>query len=300
MLDVCLLGTGGMFPLPGRALTSLYVRCKGHALLIDCGEGTQTAIRAAGLRFKPIDAILITHFHADHISGLPGLLLTMGNEGRTDPLLMFGPDGLENVVNSLRVIVPQLPFEVLFSTVSQCRSFSCAGLRIDAFEVDHGTAACLGYSINLDRMAKFDPDQARANGVPIKLWGRLQRGETADGYSPKDVLGAPRRGIHLLYATDSRPVPAMEQYARQADLLILEGMYGEAEKQERALESSHMTMQEAACIAKKVCAHELWLTHFSPATPEPELFSDEIQAIFPNSVIGQDGMKKTLTFPQSP
>lgn len=297
MIDVVLLGTGGTMPLPERALTALYVRYEGRVVLIDCGEGTQTAIRREGLRMKPIEAILITHFHADHISGLPGLLLTMGNEGRTEALTIYGPEGLEQTVKALRVIVPELPFEIEFVEFNQTDRvhFACGGLEADVFPVDHGIP-CLGYCFNLNRQGKFDPQAAKAKGIPMKLWGRLQKGESVEGFVPDDVLGPPRKGIRILYATDTRPVPAIEEYGRDADLLILEGMFGEQEKQARAEISHHMMMQEAAHIAAKINARELWLTHYSTATPEPERFEEELKGIFKNTVIAKDGQTVTLQF----
>ena len=286
-----------MYPLPDRALTSLYIRYDGRAILIDCGEDTQMAIRAAGLHFKPIEAILITHLHADHISGLPGLLLTMGNEGRTEALTMYGPEGLERTVNGLRVIVPELPFEIKFVEFNQtdCVRFTCASLEANVFPVDHGIH-CLGYSFNRNCPGKFDPHAAKAKGIPQKLWGRLRKGENIEGFTPADVLGAPRKGIRILYATDTRPVPAIEAFGQDADLLILEGMLGEQEKQTRAETSHHMMIQEAAHIAANVSAGELWLTHYSPATPEPELFEAELQTIFANTIIAKDGQTTTLRF----
>lgn len=297
MIDVCLLGTGGMMPLPERALTSLYIRHDGKALLIDCGEGTQTAIRKAGLRFKPIEAIAVTHFHADHISGLPGLLLTLGNEGRTEPLHMYGPEGLAKVVGALRVIVPELPFSIEFHEFDrkQMVCFPCAGLTVTAFPLEHGTV-CFGYQIKLDRPGKFDPQRAREQGIPLEYWGRLQQGQCVGQFAPENVLGPPRRGLSLVYATDTRPVSAMAELGAQADLMVLEGMFGEPEKIDRAIECNHMTMQEAAQTAAKAEAKALWLTHFSPANPEPQEFLDALSAIFPRTVIGQDGMMKTLRF----
>jgi len=297
MIDICLLGTGGMMPLPGRALTSLYVRSAGRSLLIDCGEGTQTAIRAASLRFKPIEAILITHFHADHTSGLPGLLLTLGSEGRTEPLTMYGPEGLEQIVTGLRSIAPELPFQIVFHEFPQdsCVAFDCAGLKITAFPLDHGIP-CFGYHMSLERKGRFDPQRAKELGVPTRLWSILQRGECAEGFAPEDVLGPARHGLTVLYATDTRPVPSIAQFGSSADLLILEGIFGSPDKQSRAEVTHHMMMQEAALLARSAKAKELWLTHFSPATSHPEEFADQLRELFPHTVIGTDGMKATLRF----
>ena len=151
MLDVCLLGTGGMMPLPYRWLTALMTRFNGSSLLIDCGEGTQIAIKEKGWSFKPIDVICFTHYHGDHISGLPGLLLTLGNAQRTEPLLMVGPRGLERVVNSLRVIAPDLPFPIVFRELKEKEEvIEAAGCRITAFRVNHNVT-CYGYTIEIDR-----------------------------------------------------------------------------------------------------------------------------------------------------
>jgi len=296
MIDITLLGTGGTYPLPERALTSLYVRYGGRALLIDCGEGTQVQLRKLGLRFKPIEAILITHFHADHMTGLPGLLLTLGNEGRTEPLTMYGPVGLEQTVNSLRAIFPFLPFEIQFRELPmEDAHLKIIGLDVDVFPGNHDVD-CLGYCLNLNRPGKFDPQAAKAKGIPQKLWGRLQKGESVDGFTPADVLGAPRKGLRILYSTDTRPVPAIEEYGQDADVMILEGMFGEHDKQARAEVSHHMMMQEAARIAAKTNARELWLTHYSPATMEPEQFEAELKDIFENTVISKDGQAVTLQF----
>lgn len=300
MLDVCLLGTGGMMPLPGRRLTALMTRYNGSSLLIDCGEGTQVAIKEKGWTFKPIDAICFTHYHADHISGLPGLLLTMGNTDRREPLTMIGPKGLERVVNSLRVICPELPFPIVFREVTAPEEvIEMNGYKITAFRVQHNIT-CYGYSLEISRKGKFDVERAKAQKIPIKCWNPLQKGETVtlDGktYTPDMVLGPARKGLKVTYCTDTRPIPSISEYAKGSDLFICEGMYGEPEKQAKAKEFKHMTFYEAAKLAKDAEAAEMWLTHFSPSLVGPQRYMDEVQKIFPAAELGKDGRSVELLF----
>ena len=175
MLDICLLGTGGMQPLPYRWLTSMMARCDGSNLLIDCGEGTQVALKEKGWSPKPVDVICFTHYHADHISGLPGFLLTMGNAERGEPVLLAGPRGLERVVGALRTIAPELPFPLVFRELSEPREqFQAGPFVIDAFKVNHNVA-CYGYRISIPRKGRFDVERAKAQGIPQKMWSRLQK-----------------------------------------------------------------------------------------------------------------------------
>lgn len=300
MLDICLLGTGGMMPLPYRWLTSLMARYNGKSILIDCGEGTQIAMKEKGWSPKPIDVICFTHFHADHISGLPGMLLTMGNAERTEPLLLIGPKGLTRVVNSLRVIAPELPFEIVCREITeQEQVFSFGGFRIEAYRVNHNVV-CYGYSIVIDRIGKFDVEKAQALNIPRNYWNLLQKGEIieADGhtFTPDMVLGAARKGLKVTYCTDTRPTESIVKHASGADLFICEGMYGEPEKQQKAKEYKHMTFYEAADMAKRAGVRELWLTHYSPSLMRPEDYMREVRKIFPNAVAARDGRSVDLLF----
>ena len=300
MLDVCLLGSGGMMPLPYRFLTSLMTRFNGSSLMIDCGEGTQIAIKEKGWSFKPIDVICFTHYHGDHISGLPGLLLTMGNADRTEPLTLIGPKGLERVVNSLRVIAPELPFPIIYQEIQGAeQTFELNGYRLKAFRVNHNVL-CYGYTIEIDRAGKFDVERARANEIPQKYWSRLQNGETVESemgiLTPDMVLGPQRKGIKLTYTTDTRPTDSIRENAKDSDLFICEGMYGEKEKAAKAVEYKHMTFYEAAELAKEANVGEMWLTHYSPSLTKPEHYMNDVKKIFPRAKAGKDGMSVDLMF----
>lgn len=287
-------------PLPYRWLTALMLRYNGSSVLIDCGEGTQVAIKERGWSFKPIDVICFTHYHGDHISGLPGLLLTMGNAERTEPLTLIGPKGLERVVNALRVIAPELPFELKFKEIQGPEeTFEMNGYRIRAYRVNHNVL-CYGYAVEIDRAGKFDLERAKKQEIPMKFWNRLQKGETLeeDGkvYTPDMVLGAPRKGIKLAYCTDTRPVKSIAENAADADLFICEGMYGEPGKEEKAVEHKHMTFTEAAKLAKQANVKELWLTHYSPSLSRPDEYMHTVTKIFSNAYPGKDGKSTELLF----
>ena len=234
MLDICLLGTGGMMPLPYRWLTSLMMRYNGKNILIDCGEGTQIALREKGWSPNPIEIICFTHYHADHISGLPGMLLAMGNSERKEPLTLIGPKGLERVVSALRVIAPELPFPIHYVEIAGAeQEFAFEGFRIKAFKVNHNVL-CYGYSLTIDRTGRFSRERAEEQQIPMKFWSRLQKGETIEDegitYTPSMVLGEQRKGLKVTYSTDTRPTESITENAKGSDLLILEGMYGEPDK----------------------------------------------------------------------
>ncbi len=300
MLDLCLLGTGGMMPLPNRWTTSLLTRYNGSSLLIDCGEGTQVALKSSGWSFKPIDTICITHFHADHVAGLPGFLLTMGNAERTEDLLIIGPKGIERVVNSLRVIAPELPFKIRFHEISEdFEVVEANGYIIEAFKVHH-KVPCYGYTIKINRQGKFDAEAAKALNIPLKFWSKLQKGDTITEsdrtFTPDMVMGPARRGIKVTYCTDTRPVQAIADNARNADLFICEGMYGEPDKEAKAREYKHMTMYEAARLAREANVNELWLTHYSPSLVRPDEYLGKVRGIFERTRMPRDGWNKTIEF----
>lgn len=300
MLDVCLLGTSGMMPLPRRALTALMTRFNGSSLLIDCGEGTQVSIREKGWSMHDIDTICITHVHGDHVSGLPGLLLSMGNAERKDALRIIGPKGTKRVVESLLIVAPGLPFPILYEELSEpFHRLEQNGYYIEAFRVNH-TVTCYGYSQVIERAGKFDLERAKEQCVPMAAWNRLQKGETveADGvrYTPDMVLGEQRKGLKVTYCTDTRPVPVIAAQAAGADLFICEGMYGEPGMESKAKENKHMTFKEAARLAKEAKVPEMWLTHFSPSLVNPKQYMDEVWDIFPNAQLGKDRKSMELLF----
>ena len=287
-------------PLPRRWLTSCMTRFNGSSLLIDCGEGTQIAMKEAGWSSNPIDTICFTHYHADHISGLPGLLLDMANASRTEPVTMIGPRGLERVVGALRVIAPELPFSICFKEITgNVVHFEEKGYQICAFRVNHNVT-CYGYSLTIPRAGKFDVEAAKALGLPVQFWNKLQKGETVeyDGhtYTPDMVMGEDRRGLKLTYCTDTRPAGEIAEQAADADLFICEGMYGDPQKAADARKKKHMTFYEAAALARDAGAKELWLTHFSPSMVGARQYMKDVKKIFPQAHLGKDGKKLTLVF----
>lgn len=287
-------------PLPYRWLTSLMTRYNGSNLMIDCGEGTQIAVKEKGWSLKPVDVMCFTHYHADHISGLPGILLTMGNAERTEPLVMIGPRGLERVVNSLRVIAPELPFELQFIELTEPeQTIEIRGYTIHAFRVNHNVV-CYGYTLEIPRKGRFSVERAMEAGIPKRIWSLLQKGQTIEEegrvFTPDMVLGPARKGIKVTYCTDTRPTNSIAEHAREADLFICEGMYAEKEKLVKAKQYKHMTFYEAARLAADAHVKELWLTHFSPSLVRGEDYMDAVRAIYPNAYLGKDGKTVELDF----
>lgn len=300
MIDVRLLGTGAMMPLVDRYLSSLLIRCEGEMTLFDCGEGTQVPMRISGWGFKRLSSIVLTHHHADHVMGLTGVLFSVGNAGRTEPLTIYGPPGTLPLAQALTVVVPGLPFEVMVHEIEAGERLRLpAEIELTVGQADHRDR-CFFYRVDRARDRAFEAERARTADIPVRFWSMLQRGESIEWagqhYHGSDFLGPERRGVSLGFVTDTRPVPEMPVLLHDVDLLVCEGTYGDDADLEKAIVKTHMTFREAATIAREADAHALWLTHFSPAVADPDLFLGNATAVFPETTVGHAGLQTTLAF----
>lgn len=304
MIDITLLGCGGSMPTPDRYLSSTLISYRGRKMLIDCGEGTQVSMKIVNSGFKSIDYICITHIHGDHIIGLPGLLSTIGNSGREEPLTIIGPEGIKEAVDAFMVIVRDLPYELRVienpkEDIIVNNNYICKDIIISTLEVDHSTP-CIAYSFYIKRKAKFDLEKAIANNVPKELWNKLQNGRdirVEDILYTKDmVMGQPRKGLKVSLVTDTRPNEAIEQFVKNSDLLICEGMYGDDSDIDRAIKNKHMVFSESANIAKNSQSEILLLTHYSPILKDPSIYIENATNIFENTILGTDRLNINLVF----
>jgi len=304
-----------MMPLPNRWLTCCWIEHQGAAILIDCGEGTQIALKKAGCKPPRIELLLITHFHADHCSGLPGILLTLANSARTHPLTIAGPVGLKRIVAALTVIAPQLPFELNLTeldfregNIPETLHLPNVGghghheggspVRITALPLRH-RVPCLGYRVELVRKPVFNPDKARELDIPVKHYKALHGGQSVvldDGreIEPRQVLDGARASTCVCYFTDTKPIPQMADFAKSADLLIAEGMYYDEAMRDKIDDKYHMLFSDAARLANKSGAKRLWLTHYSPALERPWEGAKSVQRIFANTTVSRDGERITI------
>lgn len=302
MLDICLLGTGGMLPLPDRYLTAMLARFNGKKLLIDCGEGTQVTMKLLGWGYKTLDIICFTHYHGDHVTGLPGLLLTIANAGRKEPLTIVGPPGLKKVVEGLTVVCRDLAFELILKELPyEEQTLQIGEFYLSVVPVPHNVQ-CFAYVIENKRQPKFLPEKAKENVVPQKYWKLLQKGETVveqeKVYTPDMVLGEPRKGIKVSYCTDCRPTAALSRLIEGSDLFICEAMYLEDTYLDQVKKYRHMLGSEAAAMAKQAKVKELWLTHYSPAIPNSAIDTTSIKKVFSNTHAGYDRKMATIGFEQ--
>ena len=293
MLKITLLGTGGTQPLPDRALAAAAVTVGGRSVLLDCGEGTQVGLRRYGVSVYRLSAVLLTHYHGDHILGLPGLLQTLGSLNRTEGLTIYGPKGIDAVAKAVTALAGPQPYPVRWQEADA--PFTVEKLNVTPFPLDHRVPCC-GYVLELPRAGRFDPARARAAGIPVAYWQTLQKGEPVGGFVPEQVLGAPRRGLKVVYATDTRPCAALEQAAQNADLLCMDATYADDADLPKAKLYGHATCRETGALAAAARVRRLWLTHYSAAVSDPAPGLAAAQTQFPAALAGYDGMAEELEF----
>jgi len=296
-LEVFVLGTGGMMPLPKRHLTSVLVRREGDLFLFDCGEGTQVSLRQLNLRWKKISAIFISHTHADHVTGLPGILMLSSQVDRDEPLYIYGPPKIRDYIESSRQVLDMyINYEIIVREMPEGGvAFQGDGFHVRGFPVRH-SKPCLGWTLEeADRPGMFYPEKARELGVPVgPMFSRLQNGESvvlADGNKvlPEQVMGDHRPGRKFSFVTDSLAFPEIANEVRNSDLFICEGMFTD-DLRESAIEKKHMTSRQAAHIARDARVGRLGLIHYSPRYTERDLTNlvTEAREIFPDSFLTRD------------
>ena len=300
--EVFVLGTSGMMPLPGRFLTSAMVRREGELFLFDCGEGTQISLKMLNIKWKKISAIFISHMHADHVTGLPGMLMLSAQVDREDPLIIYGPARLHDYINQTRKLLDMyINYEIIVKTVHPGVIHETEDFVVEAFTLHH-TKPCFGYVMKeKDRPGMFHPEKAMELGVPRgPLWSRLQHGESVvleDGriVDPSDIVGTPREGRSFGYITDTLYLPKIAQHVAHADLLLCEGMF-DSTLEESAKEKKHMTAQQAAMIARDAEVASMGLFHYSPRYTDRDLkvLRQEAREIFPGTFLAKDRMIFTI------
>jgi ribonuclease Z len=302
MLSVTFLGTGASCPTVDRNVAGLAVQREGEMILFDCGEGSQRQMMRYGVGFS-FTEVFFTHYHADHMLGITGLLRTMGLQDRTAPVVLYGPRGAERVLGAAVMLgIERNKFPVEIVEIRPGDRLIRPEYDIVAFETEH-RADTLGYAlVEHIRLGRFNPERARELGIPEgPLWGRLHKGESVlleDGriVSPADLVGGPRAGRTLVYSGDTRPTLSVIEAARGADLLVHEATFG-GDEAERAKETGHSTAAEAARVAHDAGVRRLVLTHISPRynRDATELLA-EARAVFPDTTIARDGLTVEVPF----
>ncbi len=307
-MDAILLGSGGMMPMPGRLLTSLAVRHQGRVYLFDAGEAVQLGLKTAHLGLRGLDLIAISHLHADHCLGLPGLLMLRAQMETPEPLTVLGPPGIADFVQAVRSTTDfYLNYPICFIEHGPDRgelAYQDAEVKIYWQPLVH-SRPCLGYRLEeRPRPGRFHPERARAQGVlEGKLWSRLQNGEVVeldDGseVTPEQVLDPPRAGRVVSYGVDTRPCEGLVELVRDADLAVLDSMFS-AEQAEHARDKGHMTAEEAAEVARDAGVSRLVLAHLSPRHDAEALqgMHEEARQIFAATELGVDGARYEIALP---
>jgi ribonuclease Z len=301
MIRVTFLGTAASRPTVGRNVSGIALQREGDLMLLDCGEGTQRQMMRFGTGFG-VQAVFLTHFHADHFLGIIGLVRTMGLQGREEPLRLFGPPGGEEILRAaVHLGVDRTPFPVSIHELGAGDAVPFGEYEIQAFEVQHGTPA-LGFALREHpRLGRFDVERARALGIPEgPLFGRLHRGEAVKVgdrvVQPSEVVGEPRPGRLVVYTGDTRPAAGTLEVARGADLLIHEATFTEDEER-RAYETFHSTARGAALLAKEAGVDRLILTHVSARYADnPAPLLGEAQPVFSATAVAHDGLGVELGY----
>ena len=298
-MEAFILGCGGMMPLPYRHLTSVLLRRDGDLFLFDGGEGTQVSLRRLNLKWKKINAIFVSHTHADHVTGLPGILMLNAQVERTEPLFIFGPPKIKEYIETSRKVLDMYinyPIEVKEITAPSI-VFEGDGFYIRAFPLDH-TKTCVGYTLEeLDRPGELNPEKAELLNVPVgPLWGKLQKGQpvvSSDGKTvfPEDVMGKKRSGRKFSFVTDTLYKTSIAKEVYGSDLLVCEAMF-ENDLIDQAKEKKHMTAREAALIARDSNSLRMYMIHYSPRYNDKELEKLLLQAreIYPGAELSKDRM----------
>lgn len=304
-MEAFVLGCGGMMPLPYRHLTSVLLRREGHLFLFDGGEGTQVSLRRLNLKWKKINAIFVSHTHADHVTGLPGILMLSSQVDRNEPLYIFGPPKIaEYIETSRKVLDMYINYPIIVKEITEPGVvYSEEDFYIRAFPLDH-TKTCVGYTLEeLDRPGEFNPEEAQKLKVPCgPLWGKLQHGEkviNAEGMEilPEQVVGKPRKGRKFSFVTDTLYIPTIAKEVKGSNLLICEGMFAD-DCEDQAKEKKHMTARQAATIAKNSESLRMAMIHYSPRYTDKELnvLLNQAKEIYPEAELTKDRMRFDIPY----
>lgn len=298
-MEAFVLGCGGMMPLPYRHLTSVLLRRDGDLFLFDGGEGTQVSLRRLNLKWKKINAIFVSHTHADHVTGLPGILMLSAQVDRSEPLYIFGPPKIAEYIESSRKVLDMyINYPIVVKEIAApCVVYEGDGFKVRAFPLDH-TKVCIGYTLEEeDRPGEFNPDEAmKLNVERGPLWGKLQHGEpviNSDGQEvrPEQVVGKSRKGRKFSFVTDTQYLPSISAEVKDSDLLICEGMFAD-DCEDQAREKKHMTSRQAATIARDSASRRMAIIHYSPRYNDKDLdvLLRQAREVYPETELTRDRM----------
>ena len=308
MIDITFLGTAALVPIPDRALASVFLSVQGKSILFDCGEGTQTAARKWGVSLMKTDFIVLTHFHGDHIFGLPGLMQTMSVMGRTEKLNIIAPPGGHKELAPIFSLAGTVnyPVELIEADENPIKLQDFApdfpkNVTLYPVKTNHRVVS-RGYTLSLSRAGKFLPEKAKELNIPVNFWSVLQNGGIYENdgriYTQNDVCTDKRAGLKVTITGDTAYCDTLEMASQNADLIISEATYGDNADEPLAIERGHMTFENAANLAKNANAKLLYLTHFSQKIKDPAEYLHIATNIFENTQVAYDGDKLTLTFPE--